>query len=156
MERVEEVDDALAQVVFEVELLALHDLLPALDQVARPLVDVLQEVLRGGLQEQDLVVVVPVVRQVAALLADELVVQAAVRHVVSPVVRAQAQLAGRPGQLLLIRLLLLGEGLAGVDLTRVDCLHLRIFVLLREAPRRSDAARVLVLVHSAANALVVL
>lgn len=75
VQRVEEVDDALAQLVFQVELFALRDLLPTRNQAARPLVDVLQKVLRRRFQQQDLVVVVAVVRKVAALLAHQLVVQ---------------------------------------------------------------------------------
>ena len=59
-------------------------------QVAGALIDVLQEVLRGSLQEKDLVVVVPVVRQVTALLAHQLIVQAAVRNVAAPVVRTKS------------------------------------------------------------------
>ena len=75
MEGVEKVNYTLAQLVFQVELFALRDLLPTRNQAARPLVDVLQEVLRRRFQQQDLVVVVAVVRKVAALLAHQLVVQ---------------------------------------------------------------------------------
>jgi len=63
--------------------------LTAVQQTRSALVDVLQEVLGGGLEQQNLVVVVPVVAEVAALLTDELIMHAAVGYVVSTVVRAQ-------------------------------------------------------------------
>lgn len=95
VKRVEEVNDALAKLVFQVELFALRDLLSAQNQVARSFLDVLEEVLRGGFQQQDLVVVVPMVGQVAALFADELIVQGAVSYVVAAVVRTQSHLPAR-------------------------------------------------------------
>lgn len=45
--------------------------------------------MRGCLEEQNLVVVVSVMTQIAALFADEFIVHAAVSHVVPTVVRAQ-------------------------------------------------------------------
>ena len=48
MERVEEVDDALAKLVLQVELFTLGDLLSTLHQIGRALIDVLEEVLSGS------------------------------------------------------------------------------------------------------------
>ena len=49
----------------------------------------MEEVLGGGLQKEDLVVVVAMVGKIAALLADELVVQTAVSNVDSAVIWTQ-------------------------------------------------------------------
>ena len=47
MQRVKEVDNALAKSVFQVEFFALGYLLPTLHEVCGSLVDVLQEILSG-------------------------------------------------------------------------------------------------------------
>ena len=47
MQRVKEVDNALAKGIFQIEFFALGDLLPALHEVCGSLIDVLQEVLSG-------------------------------------------------------------------------------------------------------------
>ena len=51
MQRVEKVDNALPKLILQVELFALCDLLTALNQVIGALVDILEEVLRGGLEQ---------------------------------------------------------------------------------------------------------
>ena len=94
MERIEKIYDALAKLILQVELFALGDLLTTLDQIVCPLINVLEEVLSGSLEQQDLVVVVPVMGKVAALLADKLVMQAAVSHIAAAMVRAEGLLLG--------------------------------------------------------------
>ena len=106
MQRVKEVDDAFSELVLEIELFALRYLLATLKQVARAFVDILQEILSSRLEKQNLVIVVAMVGQVTALLTDQLVVQLAVRDVVSPVVRTQGHLAAW-ARVLLVRLMLL-------------------------------------------------
>ena len=71
---VEEVVDRVPDAVAQVEFLAIRDQNTILNHAVKLLVDTLYEVLSGSLEEQDLVVVVAVVRQVTALLAHELVV----------------------------------------------------------------------------------
>ncbi len=51
MQRVEKVYDTLSQLVFQVKFLALGYLLSTRDQVACPVVNVLQEILSGGLEQ---------------------------------------------------------------------------------------------------------
>lgn len=51
MQRVEKVDNALPKLILQVKLFALCDLLTALNQVICTLVDILEEVLRGGLEQ---------------------------------------------------------------------------------------------------------
>ena len=103
VERVEEVNDALAKLVLQVKLLALRDLHPALHQIGRALVDILQEVLGCSFQEEDLVVMIAVVGQVAALFADQLVVKVAVSDVGSSMVWAKV-LPEASTRVLLVRL----------------------------------------------------
>lgn len=62
MQRVKEVDDAFPQLIFQVELFTLSDLLATLDQIIAAFVDVLQEVLGGGLEQKNLIIVVPMMR----------------------------------------------------------------------------------------------
>ena len=50
MKRVEEVDDALAQLILQVKLFALGNLLSTLDQIISPFIDVLKEILSGSLE----------------------------------------------------------------------------------------------------------
>ena len=50
MQRVEEVDNAFAKGVFQVEFFTLGNLLAALHEVCGPFVDVLQEILGGCLK----------------------------------------------------------------------------------------------------------
>ena len=104
MERIEKIYDALAKLILQVELFALGDLLTTLDQIVCPFINILEEVLSGSLEQQDLVVVVPVMGKVAALLTDKLVMQAAVSHVAAAMVRAEGLLLG--ARILLVRLLL--------------------------------------------------
>ena len=47
MQRVKEIDNALAQGVFQVEFFTLGDLLPTLHEICGSFVDVLQEILGG-------------------------------------------------------------------------------------------------------------
>lgn len=61
MKRVEEIDYALPQLILEVEFLALGNLHSTLDQVGRPLIDVLHVVLGSCLEEKYLVVMVTMV-----------------------------------------------------------------------------------------------
>ena len=126
MQGVKEVNDALSQLVFEVEFLALCDLLATLDQVACPLINVLQEILSCSLQQQDLVVVVTMVRQIAAFFAHQLVVHRAVSHIVPSVIGAQVELAAR-ARVLLVRLLLRVTWLVCIDLT----LHIQVSVSIK-------------------------
>ena len=51
MQRVEKVDNALPKLILQVKLFALSDLLTALNQVICSLVDILEEVLRGGFEQ---------------------------------------------------------------------------------------------------------
>lgn len=119
MQRIEEINDALPQLIFQVKLFTLGDLLATLNQIICPLVNVLKEILSSGFQQKNLIIVVTMVRQVTALLANELVVQAAVGDVISSVVRAQRKVLWT--RVLLVRLLLLVmamllHGLVVVDL----------------------------------------
>ena len=50
MQGVKEVNDALAKLVFQVELFTLGYLLSALHQIGRALIDVLKEVLSSSFQ----------------------------------------------------------------------------------------------------------
>ena len=104
MQRVEEVDNALSKLILEVKLFALGDLLATLDQIIAALVDILEEILGGGLEQKNLVVVIAMVRQITALLADQLIMQAAVSDIATPVVGAQGQLLW--SRILLVRLLI--------------------------------------------------
>ena len=104
MQRVKEVDNALSQLIFQVKLFALGDLLATLDQIIAALVDILEEILGGGLEQENLVVVIAMVRQITALLADQLIMQAAVSDIATPVVGAQGQLLW--SRILLVRLLI--------------------------------------------------
>ena len=81
----------------------MGNLLSALNQVIATFVNVLKEILCGGLEQKDLIIVVTVMRQIATLLADELIVQTAVGDVASSVIRAQSQLLW--SGILLVRLL---------------------------------------------------
>jgi len=54
--------------------------LPLREDLRESLVEVEEKVLRGGLEMEDLVVVVAMVREVTALVADELLVHHAVGH----------------------------------------------------------------------------
>ena len=108
VEGIEEINDALAKLVLQVELFTLGNLLSTLHQIRRALIDILKEILGGSFQQQDLVVMVTVMRQVAALFADQLIMEAAVCHVCSPVVRTKILLEARPW-MLLIRLSLLAS-----------------------------------------------
>jgi hypothetical protein len=45
MQTVEEINDTVSQLIFQIKLLALGDVLSALEQCRCPLVDVLQEIL---------------------------------------------------------------------------------------------------------------
>ena len=74
MERVEEIYDALPEGILQIKLFTLSDLLTALHQICGPLIDVLKEILGSCLEKQDLVVVVAVVAQIAAFLANQLAV----------------------------------------------------------------------------------
>lgn len=52
-----------------------------LHEVARAFINILQEILSCGFQQQDLVVVVSVVAKIAAFFAHEFIVKAAVGYV---------------------------------------------------------------------------
>lgn len=92
---IEEVVDGVPDGVAQVELLAVGDEDPVLNHAVELLVDVLDEVLGCGLQQENLVVVVSVVRQVAALLADQLIVNNAESHVRLLVINTLHLLTGR-------------------------------------------------------------
>lgn len=100
MERIEEINDALSKLVLQVELFTLGNLLPALHQISRALIDVLQEVLGSSFQQQDLVIVITVVRQVTALFTDQLIMEATVCNVCSSVIWAQILLEASSWMLL--------------------------------------------------------
>ena len=51
VQRVEEVDNTFSKLILQVELFALGDLLTTLNQIISSLVDVLEEVLCGSLEE---------------------------------------------------------------------------------------------------------
>ena len=102
--RIEEIINGATYRVTQIELLAVCNQHPVLHQVVQLLVDIDDEILRSGLQEQDLVVMVTVVRQVAALLANKLIMDDAEGNVRLLVVAAD-----------LMRLLF-GRLAAGVDL----------------------------------------
>jgi len=61
VERVEEVNDAFAELIFQVELFALSNLLATLEQISCAFVNILEEVLSSSFQEKDLVVMISVV-----------------------------------------------------------------------------------------------
>ena len=110
MKRIEEVDDALTERILQVELFTLSDLLPTVHKVLCALVDVLEEVLSGRLQKEDLVVVVAMMGQVATFLTDELIVQTAVSYVCSAMIWTQVLL--KPSsRILLVGLRLLQTGI---------------------------------------------
>ena len=89
MEAIEEFDYRFPELVLQVKLFALRDEGARLHQVAGALIDVLQEVLGCCLEQQNLVVVVPMVRKIAALFAHQLVVQRTVGDVRLVVVAAR-------------------------------------------------------------------
>jgi len=93
VQRVKEVDDALSELVFEVELLTLSYLLSARDQILSSVVNILQEILRCSFQKQNLIVVVPMMGKVATLFTDKLAVKLAVGNVAATVVGAQSLIA---------------------------------------------------------------
>jgi hypothetical protein len=73
----------------EIEIRALHEgNLLGLQDVVQALVHVLEETLRCCLQQEDLRVVVLVVRQVTTLLAHQLLVHHAISYVAFVMVRA--------------------------------------------------------------------
>ncbi len=84
---IEEPDELLSDLVAQVEVGALdeRDLLGGED-LAEAEVEVLEEALGGRLQQEDLVVVVLVVGQVATLLTHQLLVHHAVGYVVFVVI----------------------------------------------------------------------
>ena len=59
-----------------------------LHEVARTFIDILQEILSRGFQQENLIVVVSVMAKIAALFADELIVKTAVSNVRFVVVEA--------------------------------------------------------------------
>ena len=79
-ERIKEIQDGPSQLVLHIEISTLSQAVPINLELADSEVDVREEVGGCGLEEQDLVVVVLVVGEIAALLADQLLVHDAVRH----------------------------------------------------------------------------
>ena len=92
MELVKELDYGLTDLSFQIELCALADKESLLRQAVHLLIDHLQIVLGRCLEQQNLVVVVSVVRKVATLFADELLMSYAVGHVRLQVVGADSLL----------------------------------------------------------------
>lgn len=78
---VKEVVDGRPDVVSQVELLTVGDLRPVLHHLVQLLVHVLDEVLGSRFQQQNLIVVITVMTEVAALLADQFIVDDAESHV---------------------------------------------------------------------------
>jgi hypothetical protein len=105
--RIEEVNDALPQLVLEIELLALGNLHTTLDQIGSALVYILQEVRGSRLEQQYLIVVILVMGQVAALLADQFTMQTTVSYIGSSMVGTQIDATPRRPRVLLVRLLVL-------------------------------------------------
>ena len=89
MQRVKEIDYALAEGVLQVEFFTLGDLLPTLHEICGSFVDVLQEILGGCFEQQDLIVVVSVMAQITAFLADQFIMKTAVSNVSLSMVRAE-------------------------------------------------------------------
>ena len=89
LEPVEEPNELLPDLRAQVEILALDERkLLRLHYVIEPQVYVLKETLRSGFQQEDLGVVVLVVRQVTTLLTHQLFMQHTVSYVVLVVVGA--------------------------------------------------------------------
>jgi len=70
VQAVEKIDDAVSQLVLKVKLFTLGDVLSALKKCSCSKVNVLQKVLCSRFEKQNLVVMVSMVAQVAALLAN--------------------------------------------------------------------------------------
>ena len=87
--------------------------------MACALIDGLQEVLSGGLKQQDLVVVVAVVRKVATLFAHQFRMQRAEGHEPLVVVRAHVGLV----TLLLVSRLVTFAALRQLDIRKLVILH---------------------------------
>ena len=93
MQRVKKVNDALSELIFEVKLFTLSYLLSARDQIRCSVVDILQEILRRGFQKQNLIVMIPMMGEVATLFTDKLTVKLAVGNVAATMIGAQSLIA---------------------------------------------------------------
>jgi len=77
VQTIEKIYDAVTKLVFQIELFTLGDVLSALQQHGSSGVNLLKEVLCCGFQQQNLIVVIPMMTQIAAFFTYKLTVHAA-------------------------------------------------------------------------------
>ena len=89
MQSIEEVDNALPELILKIEFLTLGYLDPTLDQISGSFVYILQEVLCCSFEKQYLIVVISMVGQVTTFLAYQFTVQTTISHICPSMVWAE-------------------------------------------------------------------